>query len=202
MAAKLPRAADTAAIVILLVGLAAAPGHPPQPRRERAPTSVTVDPEHHPGTNVTQEDGLVVWQVEPPTAKPVLNATLTGSPSRMSIAMMRGECEHRQIVLAAANGAAELRNIRVHADADNVTPPGLGARWSFKQVGYVNCTANADFRGTTDGWFPDILLPQQLAAGTAAGGGGPGRAGAAGEHPAALGRALHLPERIGWKSLW
>ena len=112
----------------------------------------------------------VVWQVEPPTAKLALNATLTGAPSSMSIAMMRGECEHRQIVLAAANGAAELRNIRVHADADNVTP-GLGARWSFKQVGYVNCTANADFRGTTDGWFPDILLPQFLAAGTAAGAG-------------------------------
>lgn len=107
----------------------------------------------------------VVWQVEPPTAKPLLNATLRGSPSAISIAMMRGECEHRQIVLAAAgDGAAELRDIRVHvSDAT----PALDASWRFLQVGYVNCTANADLRGTTLGWFPDILLEQPT--GSAAG---------------------------------
>ena len=102
-----------------------------------------------------KSDDDVVWQVEPPTAKLALNTTLTGSPSAMLIAMMRGECEHRQVVLAAGDGVAELRDIRV--DAGDAAP-ALDASWSFKQVGYVNCTANADLRGTTDGWFPDILL--------------------------------------------
>ena len=68
--------------------------------------------------------------------------------------MMSGECEHRQIVLAAADDVTELRNISVHA----ALTPALDASWSFKQVGFVNCTANADLRGTTGGWWPDILL--------------------------------------------
>ena len=97
----------------------------------------------------------VIWQVEPPTAKLALNATLTGSPSTMPVSMMRGECEHRQIVLAS--DVAELRDISVHVHTGDASP-ALDASWSFKQVGYVNCTANADLRGTTSGWWPDILL--------------------------------------------
>ena len=103
---------------------------------------------------------LVRWQVEPPTAKVALNATLRKAvtpPSPMPLAMMRGECEHRQLVLSASTTTAELRNVAVSINRSG-SLLGTAATWKFRQVGYVKCVESADIRGSGGGWRPDVLL--------------------------------------------
>jgi hypothetical protein len=99
----------------------------------------------------------VQWWIEPPTAKVLLNASIPASvgasgQDRLDIAMMRGECEHRQVVVCAPAGA-DLVNITLVADSGS----SIGS-WDFKQVGYVNCRTCTNYRGSGGGWRPDVLL--------------------------------------------
>ena len=94
----------------------------------------------------------VSWRVAPPTSKVGLNATLDGFGERVDLALMRDECEHRQVLLRPSAGL-ELLDISATVEGD----VGM-LHWSFRQVGYVLCEACHNYRDSGGGWRPDVLL--------------------------------------------
>ena len=115
---------------------------------------------------------LVRWQIAPPTSKVRLDASSSVlDSSTISIAMMRGECEHRQIVLQTAVPNTELRNVAVTNSNTPLKPhdePTGSVAWSFKQVGYVFCHHCPMYWDSGGGWRPDVLLESNGSSASAA----------------------------------
>ena len=97
------------------------------------------------------------WRVVPPTAKVTLNATVEtpvlGSSQYLDVALMGGECEHRQLLLHTAPGQT-LYNVTVASSGAS----GAALAWRFWQVGFVYCESCNNYQNSGGGWKPDVLL--------------------------------------------